>query len=135
MNNTRVDARTLKQRFSRGGTPLGSPILYTRVTTFVHYPNKGYRMLRAGILNTLFTRMDLPYATQLRCTSPPDIPLEGEEYPWDIMLLIMKLLWTLMRSVLSPNTLPKDLKDLPALKQCAMWYYLLIIYFNITRKI
>ncbi|XP_024880863.1 cilia- and flagella-associated protein 69-like, partial [Temnothorax curvispinosus] len=80
-----------------------------------------YRMLQAGILNTLFTRMDLPYATQPRCTRPPDIPLEGEEYSWDVMLLIMKLLWSLMRSVLSPNTLPEHLKDLPSLKQCAMW--------------
>lgn len=87
-------------------------------------------MLQAGILNTLLTRMDLPYATQLRCTKPPDIPLEGEEYPWDIMLLIMKLLWSLMKSVLSPNTLPKHLIDLPSPKQCAMWYYLFIIRVN-----
>ncbi|XP_011869132.1 PREDICTED: cilia- and flagella-associated protein 69-like, partial [Vollenhovia emeryi] len=85
-----------------------------------------YRMLQAGVLNTLFSRMDLPYATQLHCTKPPDVPLEGEEYPWDTMLLIMKLLWSLMRSVLPPNTLPKHLKDLPSPKQCAMWYYLLI---------
>ncbi|XP_018301515.1 cilia- and flagella-associated protein 69 [Mycetomoellerius zeteki] len=80
-----------------------------------------HRMLQAGILNTLLTRMDLPYATQLRCTIPLDIPLEGEEYPWNIMLLIMKLLWSLMRSVLSSKTLPEHLKDLPSPKQCAMW--------------
>ncbi|XP_036149500.1 uncharacterized protein LOC118647855 [Monomorium pharaonis] len=80
-----------------------------------------YRMLEAGILNTLFTRMDLPYATQLRCTRPPDLPLEGEEYPWDTMLLIMKLSWCLMGSVLSPKMPSKHLKDLPSPKQCAMW--------------
>ncbi|KYN15906.1 Uncharacterized protein C7orf63 [Trachymyrmex cornetzi] len=81
-----------------------------------------HRMLQAGILNTLLTRMDLPYATELTCcTVPMDIPLEGEEYPWDIMLLIMKLLWSLMRSVLSSKTLPEHLKDLPSPKQCAMW--------------
>ncbi|XP_018396892.1 PREDICTED: cilia- and flagella-associated protein 69-like, partial [Cyphomyrmex costatus] len=80
-----------------------------------------HRMLQAGVLNTLLTRMDLPYATQLRCNIPPDIPLEGEEYPRDIMLLIMKLLWSLMRSVLSSKT-AVHLKDLPSPKQCAMWY-------------
>ncbi|KAG5314763.1 CFA69 protein, partial [Acromyrmex insinuator] len=80
-----------------------------------------HRMLQARILNTLLTRMDLPYATELRCTAPLDIPLEGEEYPWDIMLLIMKLLWSLMRSVLSLKTLPEHLKDLPSPKRCAMW--------------
>ncbi|XP_011685792.1 PREDICTED: uncharacterized protein LOC105448749 isoform X2 [Wasmannia auropunctata] len=79
-----------------------------------------YRMLRAGILNTLLTRMDLPYATQSRCVRPPDVPLEGEEYPWDIMLLIMNLLWSLMRSALSSKTPSEHLKDLPLPKQCAM---------------
>ncbi|XP_018355188.1 PREDICTED: cilia- and flagella-associated protein 69-like [Trachymyrmex septentrionalis] len=80
-----------------------------------------HRMLQAGILNTLLTRMDLPCATELSCAAPLDIPLMGEEYPRDIMLLKMKLLWSLMRSVLSSKTLPEHLKDLPSLKQCAMW--------------
>ncbi|XP_025073512.1 cilia- and flagella-associated protein 69-like [Pogonomyrmex barbatus] len=84
-----------------------------------------YRMLEAGILNTLLTRMDLPYATQ-PCCRPPDIPLEGEEYPRDTMLLIIKLLWSLMRSALPPKTLPEHLKDIPSPKQCAMWYSLSI---------
>lgn len=88
-------------------------------------------MLQAGILNTLLTRMDLPYATQLHCTRPLDIPLEGEEYPWDIMLLIMKILWNLMRSVLPPNALPKHLIDLPSPKQCAMWYYLFLTFIEL----
>ncbi|KAL0112704.1 hypothetical protein PUN28_012162 [Cardiocondyla obscurior] len=70
--------------------------------------------------------MDLPYATQVRCTRPPDIPLEGEEYSWDVMLLIMNLLWSLMGSVLPSNTSSKHLQDLTSLKRCAMWHYLLI---------
>lgn len=81
-------------------------------------------MLEAGILNTLLTRMDLPYAMQLGCTKPPDMPIEGEEYPKDIMLLKMKLLWSLMRSILPPKKLPENLKNLSSPKLCAMWYYL-----------
>lgn len=80
-------------------------------------------MLEAGVLNTLLIRMDLPYATQLRCTRPPDIELEGEEYPWDTMLLITSLLWSLVVSVLPPRKRPENL---PPLQQCAMWYYLSI---------
>ncbi|RLU17102.1 hypothetical protein DMN91_011171 [Ooceraea biroi] len=80
-----------------------------------------YRMLEAGILNTLLTRMDLPYATQMHCIKPLDILLEGEEYPWDIMLLITNLLWNLMKSILPPRTLPENLSNLPSPKQCAMW--------------
>jgi len=90
------------------------------------FVNKGYRMLEAGILNTLLIRMDLPYATQLHCAKPPNIPLEGEEYSWNVMLLITNVLWNLMKSVLPPKTLPENLKTLPSPKRCAMWYYLLI---------
>jgi len=90
------------------------------------FVNKGYRMLEAGILDILLIRMDLPYATQWHCTKPPSTPLEGEEYSWNVMLLIMNVLWSLMKSVLPPKTLPESLKNLPSPKQCAMWYYLLI---------
>lgn len=79
-------------------------------------------MLEAGVLNTLLTRMDLPYATQIHCTKPPDVPIEGEEFSWDITLLITNLLWSLVRSVLPPRTLPKHLASLPSPKRCAMWY-------------
>jgi len=96
--------------------------------------NKGHRMLQAGILNTLLTRMDLPCATELSCAAPLDIPLKGEEYPRDIMLLKMKLLWSLMRSVLSSKTLPEHLKDLPSLKQCAMWYHLIARFNHLAIK-
>lgn len=84
-------------------------------------------MLEAGILNTLLIRMDLPYATQLRCIKPPDIPLEGEEHSRNTMLLITNLLWCLVGSILSSKKPPECLKGLPALQQCAMWYYLSII--------
>ncbi|XP_067217250.1 cilia- and flagella-associated protein 69-like isoform X2 [Linepithema humile] len=80
-----------------------------------------HRMLEANVLSTLLIRMDLPYATQLRCTRPLDIPLKGEEYSWDTMLLIMNLLWSLMGSVLPLKTPPEPLKNLPSLKKCAMW--------------
>ncbi|KAL6417927.1 hypothetical protein ACFW04_007249 [Cataglyphis niger] len=80
-----------------------------------------YKMLEAGILNTLLTRMDLPYATLLHCMKPPNMPIEGQEYSKDTMLLKMKLLWSLMRSVLPPNKLPESLKNLSSPKQCAMW--------------
>lgn len=80
-------------------------------------------MLEANVLTTLLTRMDLPYATQLRCSRPLDIPLKGEEYSWDTTLLIMNLLWGLMESVLPPKRLPEPLKSLPSPKQCSMWYY------------
>lgn len=125
-----MDVKAKAGRFSRGGKGDAPGVSHFTCYNFHIFLNKGYRMLQTGILNTLFTRMDLPYATQLRCTRPPDLLLEGEEYPWDIMLLIMKLLWSLMRSVLFPNTLPQHLKDLPSPKQCAMWYYLLITHFN-----
>ena len=90
-------------------------------------------MLQAGILNTLLTRMDLPYSMEC-CTAPPNIPLEGEEYPWEIMLLIMKLLWSLMSSVLSLKTLPEHLKDLPSPKKCAMWYHLIARFNQLAIK-
>ncbi|KAG7212571.1 hypothetical protein KM043_012870 [Ampulex compressa] len=80
-----------------------------------------YRMLDTGILNTLLIRMDLPYATQLRCTKPPDIALEGEEYSEATMLLIMNIIWCLMKSILEPKKLPDCLKRLSAPVQCAMW--------------
>lgn len=74
------------------------------------------------MLNTLLARMDLPYATQPRCTRPPDLPLEGEEYSWDTTLLMMNLVWSLVGSALPPKASSDRSKDLPSLRPCAMWY-------------
>ncbi|XP_076278659.1 cilia- and flagella-associated protein 69 [Lasioglossum baleicum] len=78
-----------------------------------------HRMLEAGVLNIVLVRMDLPYATQLRCTRPPDSLLIGSEYPEDTTLLIMNTLWCLMRSIIPPTTVPKLKTTLCA--HCALW--------------
>ena len=82
--------------------------------------NKAHKMIETGILNIILIRMDLPYATQLRCTRPPDSLLIGNEYPEETTLLIMNTLWSLMKSVLPPNVVPIHWKDnLPSV-HCAL---------------
>ncbi|CAL7952404.1 unnamed protein product [Xylocopa violacea] len=80
-----------------------------------------HRMLEANVLNTILIRMDLPYATQLRCTRPPDIPIPGNEYNDDTTLLIINTLWSLLRSITFPNTLPSNLKENLSPSHCALW--------------
>lgn len=83
--------------------------------------NKGHRMIEAGILDIIFTRMDLPYATQLRCTRPPDMLLSGNEYSKETTCLIMNTLWTLIQSILPSKGVPVTLKKTLTSKHCALW--------------
>ncbi|XP_076642623.1 cilia- and flagella-associated protein 69-like [Halictus rubicundus] len=78
-----------------------------------------HRMLEVGVLNIILVRMDLPYATQLRCTRPPDSLLIGSEYPEDTTILIMNTLWCLMKSILPPINVPNLKTTLCA--HCALW--------------
>ncbi|XP_076240800.1 cilia- and flagella-associated protein 69 [Calliopsis andreniformis] len=80
-----------------------------------------HRMLEAGVLNTIFARLDLPYATQLRCTRPPDMLLSGNEYSEDTTFLIMDTLWLLLKSILPPNGVPITLKTSLISMHCALW--------------
>ncbi|XP_033335215.2 uncharacterized protein LOC117225643 [Megalopta genalis] len=79
-----------------------------------------HKMLEVGVLNIILVRMDLPYATQLRCTRPPDSLLIGSEYPEDTTLLIMNTLWCLMKSILPPIDVPIKLKT-TSCAHCALW--------------
>ena len=79
-------------------------------------------MMQAGVLNTIFTRMDLPFATQLRCTRPPDALLPGIEYSGDMTFLIMTTVWSLLKSVLPPNHMPVSLKETLTSACCGLWY-------------
>ncbi|XP_076663021.1 cilia- and flagella-associated protein 69 [Andrena cerasifolii] len=80
-----------------------------------------HRMMQAGALNTIFTRMDLPFATQLRCTRPPDSLLPGNEYSRDMTFLIMTTVWSLLKSVLPPNVMPVSLKETVTSIECGLW--------------
>nr|XP_031827063.1 cilia- and flagella-associated protein 69-like [Nomia melanderi] len=80
-----------------------------------------HKMLKVGVLNIILVRMDLPYATQLRCTRPPDSLLTRTEYPEDTTLLIMNTLWNLMKSILPPKIVPATLKTALSCAHCALW--------------
>ncbi|XP_076619072.1 uncharacterized protein LOC143340711 [Colletes latitarsis] len=80
-----------------------------------------HRMLEAGVLDTILIRFDLPYATQLRCTRPPDALISGAEYSEDMTFLIINTLWNLMKSVLPPNNISIDLKNTLTCVQCGLW--------------
>ncbi|XP_017798308.1 PREDICTED: uncharacterized protein LOC108579312 [Habropoda laboriosa] len=79
------------------------------------------RMLEVNVLNTIFIRMDLPYATQLHCTRPPDSLLIGNEYSDDTTLLIMNTLWSLMKSIIPPNSMPTNLNKSSTPAHCVLW--------------
>lgn len=78
--------------------------------------------MQAGVLNTIFTRMDLPFATQLHCIRPPDSLLPGIEYSADMTFLIMTTVWSLLKSVLPPNGVPVSLKETVTSTCCGLWY-------------
>ncbi|XP_076397270.1 uncharacterized protein LOC100874990 isoform X6 [Megachile rotundata] len=80
-----------------------------------------HKMLEAGVLKTILARMDLPYATQLHCTRPPDSLLIGNEYSEETTDLIMNTLWGLMKSVISPNEVPINLKNILTSAHCGLW--------------
>ncbi|CAK9815304.1 hypothetical protein ANTQUA_LOCUS8376 [Anthophora quadrimaculata] len=80
-----------------------------------------HRMLEAGVLNTILVRMDLPYATQLRCTRPPDSLLIGNEYTDDTTLLIINTIWSLMKSIIPPNDMPINMKGSSPPAHCVLW--------------
>ncbi|XP_029050719.1 cilia- and flagella-associated protein 69-like isoform X2 [Osmia bicornis bicornis] len=89
--------------------------------SFLFYPLLFNFLYEFCVVFRLKGRMDLPYATQLRCTRPPDSLLIGNEYPEETTLLIMNTLWSLMKSVLPPNVVPIHWKDnLPSV-HCALW--------------
>ncbi|XP_076162248.1 cilia- and flagella-associated protein 69-like isoform X3 [Ptiloglossa arizonensis] len=80
-----------------------------------------HRMLEAGVLDIILVRFDLPYATQLRCTRPPDSLLDRGEYTEQTTILIMNTLWSLIKSVLSPKNEPVHLKKTLKSVHCAVW--------------
>ncbi|CAK9831943.1 Cilia- and flagella-associated protein 69 [Anthophora retusa] len=80
-----------------------------------------HRMLEASALNTILVRMDLPYATQLRCTRPPDSLLIGNEYTDDTNLLIINTIWSLIKSIIPPNGMPINMKGSSTPAHCVLW--------------
>ncbi|XP_017754601.1 PREDICTED: cilia- and flagella-associated protein 69-like [Eufriesea mexicana] len=80
-----------------------------------------YRMMEAKVLNVILIRMDLPYATEIYCTRPPDSLIGGIEYDDETTLLIMNILWSLMKSITFPIDIPTNLIENLISTHCVLW--------------
>ncbi|XP_046742513.1 cilia- and flagella-associated protein 69-like [Diprion similis] len=84
----------------------------------------GYRMMEAGVFEHILIRLDRNHATRPKHKPTPEIPENelGANCQPELVLLISNIIWTLLDSVMSPETLAKDINILvKPPSQSAMW--------------
>ncbi|XP_012288237.1 uncharacterized protein LOC105703988 [Orussus abietinus] len=82
-----------------------------------------YRMLGAGILNCIMTRLDPEHASRTPFESAPELSeseLKDEGY-YEVVDRTTNVMWSLVRSVLPPRSLPTCLENMRAPNRRAMW--------------
>lgn len=82
---------------------------------------KARRMLEANVLNTILTRMNLPYSTVLCCTRPPDSLFSDMQYSDYTTVLILDTLQSLLKCIIYPNDVQINLGKNLKFSNCALW--------------
>ncbi|XP_046593942.1 cilia- and flagella-associated protein 69-like [Neodiprion lecontei] len=83
-----------------------------------------YRMMEAGVFEHILIRLDRNHATRPKHKPAPEIPENelGADCQSELVLLISNIIWTLLESIMLPETLSKDINILvKPPSQSAMW--------------